>query len=82
MANKVTSESDNAQQSFNSLKAQLGGLADSFRGQTADAFQMRYDEWETSARDLMESLDSLGRFLNNAAEQIDSLDSSLASQLR
>jgi WXG100 family type VII secretion target len=67
---------------FESLRGRLGDLADSFRGESALAFDDRYNEWATSARSLIEALDSLGSFLHNAAAAIQDTDSQLANQLR
>ena len=56
-------------------------MADSFRGKTATAWDGKYTEWDTSAKDLMEALDGLGKFLNSAADAIEETDNSLSSQL-
>ena len=56
-------------------------LADSFRGRSAEAFDARIEEWQTSAKDLLEALDSLGQFLNGAADSIEQTDQQIAEQL-
>ena len=71
-----------AQADFDSLKSSLSALQDSFRGKSAEAFEMRYDEWSTSAKGLIESLDGLGQFLNAAADTIAQTDQEIASKLQ
>ena len=59
----------------------LAPLGDSFRGRTADKWDEKYSEWDTSAKDLMDALDGLGQFLSAAADAIEQTDSDLAGQL-
>ncbi len=80
-AEDVKSAAQDALDQFNSLKSRLGPLADSFRGRTADKWDERYTEWDTSAKDLMDALDGLGQFLSAAADAIEQTDSDLAAQL-
>lgn len=65
-----------------SLRGRLAALGDSFQGQSASAFDERYQEWAESARQLIEALDSLGGFLSGAATAIEETDAQLAAQLR
>ena len=65
-----------------SLRGRLATLGDSFQGQSARAFDDRYQEWAESARQLIEALDALGGFLSSAATAIEETDAQLASQLR
>lgn len=80
-ADDVKNAAQDAQDQFNSLKSKLGPLADSFRGRTADKWDERYTEWDTSAKELMDALDGLGVFLNSAADAIEQTDTDLAGQL-
>ena len=80
-ASDVTAAAQDAQDQFRSLKSKLAPLADSFRGKTATAWDGKYDEWDSSAKELMDALDGLGKFLNSAADAIEETDSKLASQL-
>ena len=80
-ANSVTNAAQDAHDSFNSLKSKLGPLADAFKGKTADAWDTKYNDWDKSAKDLMDALDGLGKFLNSAADAIEETDSKLAGQL-
>jgi WXG100 family type VII secretion target len=80
-AKDVTGAAQDALDSFNTLKSRLAPLADCFRGKAATAWDARYDEWDKSAKDLMDALDGLGKFLNGAADAIEGADDQLASQL-
>jgi len=80
-ADDVKRAAQDAQDQFRALKSSLAPLADSFRGKTATAWDGKYDEWDHSAKDLMEALDGLGKFLTSAADAIEETDNSLSSQL-
>jgi WXG100 family type VII secretion target len=80
-ADAVKNSAQDAQQSFQTLKSRLAPLADSFRGRTATAWDGKYQDWDKSAKDLMEALDGLGKFLDNAANAIEETDTTLAGQL-
>jgi WXG100 family type VII secretion target len=64
------------------LKGKLQDLADSFRGQTRDAFDVRYDDWHRNSLELIAALSALGDFLRGAADTIEGVDSELAARLR
>lgn len=81
LATDVKNASSDASEQFNNLQSRLSALGDNFRGQAADAWQDRYDEWHTSATDLIEALDGLGQFLEAAANAIEDTDTELMSQL-
>ncbi len=81
LGTKVTTAANNAQSDFRTLRSELGALADSFRGKSADAFDAKYTEWETSATALIDALDGLGMFLNGAADTIEDTDGQIAGQL-
>lgn len=80
-ATEVTRVAGETQDEFEALRTRLLPLADSFRGKSADAFDARIEEWQTSARDLMSALESLGEFLRGAADTIETADQDIASQL-
>jgi len=80
-ADEVVKAAQDAHDQFQTLKSRLAPLADSFRGKTATAWDGKYTEWDSSAKDLMEALDGLGKFLNSAADAIEETDNSLSSQL-
>lgn len=80
-ADAVVNAASDAHDQFNALKSHLAPLADSFKGKTATAWDSKYTEWDTSAKELMEALDGLGKFLTSAADAIEETDNSLAGQL-
>ena len=80
-ADAVKNAAQDAQDSFNTLKATLAPLGDAFRGKTADAWDGRYQEWDKSAKELMDALDGLGQFLQAASDAIEKTDTEIASQL-
>ncbi|MDA3040380.1 MAG: WXG100 family type VII secretion target [Actinomycetota bacterium] len=65
-----------------SLRGCLATLGDSFQGQSARAFDDRYQEWAERAWQLIDALDALGGFLDGAAGAIEETDARLAAQLR
>lgn len=72
---------DTAAGEFTSTKNKLTELAGSFKGKTADAFQVAFDDWHTNANGLLEALNNLSVFLDNAANAIVETDANIASQL-
>ena len=80
-ADDMKNAAQDALDQFNTLKGRLAPLADSFRGRTADKWDERYTEWDTSAKDLMDALDGLGQFLSQAADSIEQTDIDLAGQI-
>lgn len=80
-ASAVQSQAQDALSGFQSLTSRLQALGDQFRGQAATRFDEHYQAWNTSAQDLMNSLDGLGRFLTGAADTIEDVDTQLASGL-
>ncbi len=82
VAGDVTRAAAETTDQLTSLRGRLAALGDSFQGQSARAFEERYQEWAESARQLIEALDSLGSFLSGAATAIEETDAQLAAQLR
>ncbi len=80
-ATDVKTAADEATQQFNRLRTTLGSLGDSFRGQTATAWDAKYNEWHDGAVQMMEGLDGLGQFLQAASDAITETDTSLAGNL-
>ena len=78
----VQSEAAAAQEQMNNLRTRLNGLAASFKGQTAEAFDAAFNEWKLSADQMLSSLGELGQFLNQAATVIEDTDAQIASSLR
>lgn len=80
-AQAVKQRAADSQQDMEALRSRLLPLADSFKGRSAEAFDARLEEWQTSAKDLLEALDALGQFLNGAADSIEQTDQQIADQL-
>ncbi len=78
----VSASATRSQDDFTTLRARLQDLAPSFQGATAQAFEARFEEWQSSAAQLTTALDELGRFLDNAATQIEDTDQAIAGSLR
>jgi WXG100 family type VII secretion target len=77
----VKKEAQQVTDQFAALRSRLTQLSTQFKGKAATAFDQRYDEWDTSAKGLLEALDSLGQFLDTAAATIEDVDNQLASGL-
>jgi WXG100 family type VII secretion target len=81
-AGDMKREAASATENFDSLNAKLQSLADSFRGQAAQSFDDRYNEWKTNAKGVIDALEGLGDFLEKAANTIEEVDETLANQLK
>jgi WXG100 family type VII secretion target len=81
-ATEMKKQAADATQNFEQLNSKLQSLADSFRGQTALAFDDRYNEWKNNAKGVIDALDGLGKFLDSAATSIEGVDADLANQLK
>ena len=81
MAEHVKKEAQSARDSVTALRDYLNNLSDSFTGKSATAFDSTFNEWKTGADQMMEGLDGLGDFLNNAATAIENTDNEIAGQL-
>ncbi len=71
-----------AQDDFEACKAQLASLQDAFEGQTATAFQERYDEWQAASLQLTDALNGLGQWLKAASDTLAQHDQGGAASLR
>jgi WXG100 family type VII secretion target len=80
-ARAVENEARQVGDQLAALRSRLTQLSSQFKGKAAAAFDTRYDEWDTNARGLLDALDSLGKFLENAATTIEDVDNQLASGL-
>jgi len=78
----MRSRAATAEDQFNSTRARLTELAGSFKGQTATAFDAKFDEWHGSAKQLLEALSGLSQFLDTAANTIEQVDTDIANQLK
>lgn len=81
-ASAIGVQVEQSQGDFNSMKARLEQLSSQFRGQAATAFEDRWNEWHTHATGLIQALEGLGGFLNQAASTIEGVDQQLAQGLQ
>jgi len=78
----IKSQSSDTRDEIASMRARLEGLKSQFRGQAADSFQVRWDEWSTHATGLLDALEGLGQFLDTAANVLEDVDTQLAQGLQ
>lgn len=65
------------------LRAQVAPLADGvWAGQAAGQFQVLWEQWHRSARDLAGALDGIGRLLDGAATQYAQAEAGIAATFR
>lgn len=81
-AENIRKRAEEARDSMSSLKTELSNLNDSFRGQSQQAFEERFDEWHTNHLQMVDALDDLSRWLDDAANQLESVDEQMGSGLR
>lgn len=77
----VTTAANDARGQFQALRSRLSTLREAFQGNASQAFEDRYNEWDSSANRLVDALESLGRFLDEAARTVEDTDRQLASGL-
>lgn len=80
-ASRMASAADEARDNFSRLRSELNALSDSFRGQAQAAFEARFAEWDGGANQVIDALDGLSQWLNQAADTIESVDSDIAGSL-
>ena len=78
----VQGEADAAKEQIDRLRGRLNNLIESFTGQTQLAFDEEFNQWKTSADQMLDNLRDLGQFLTNAANTIEQTDADIASSLR
>ena len=81
VASHIKTESSTAKDQMQSLRDYLGNLSDSFTGQAATAFDSTFNEWKSGADQMLDGVEQLGEFLNQAANTIEDTDSQIAGQL-
>jgi WXG100 family type VII secretion target len=80
-ASEMRDRAATAQEQFAATRTRLTELGGSFKGRTADAFDRTFEEWRQSADKILQSLNDLSTFLDNAANTIEDTDQQIASQL-
>ena len=81
MASHIKTEATAATDQMNSLRDYLTNLANSFTGQAATAFENTFADWKEGSDQMLQGLEDLGEFLNQAATAIEDTDTQIASQL-
>jgi WXG100 family type VII secretion target len=81
MAAHVQTEAGTARDQMDALRDYLNNLSDSFTGQAATAFDNTFNDWKQGSDQMLDSLEQLGEFLNQAATAIEDTDAQIASQL-
>lgn len=81
IASEMKQASADAQERFATTRSRLGELAESFRGQTSTAFQNQFEQWDSGANQVVQALNDLGEFLNQAAAALSDTDGQLAGGL-
>ncbi len=79
--NNVIAVSGQLGETMTTLRNTLMGLSSSFRGQTAENWDIKLEELNVAHARVIESLDWLGTFLVNTAATMTDVDSGLAAQL-
>lgn len=78
-ATDVDSCAADCRDAFSTLRTRISGLRGDLEGAFLDAYEDKYDEWNTSATGVLDALDGLGTWLRTAADQIEDLDQQLAA---
>jgi WXG100 family type VII secretion target len=81
-ASAIKTQATNSESDFKSMKNRLDSIQSQFRGNAAEAFHERWEEWHTHATGLVQALESLGQFLDGTAQTIEQADADIASRLR
>lgn len=79
IAQEMKQASLDAADRFSTTRARLNELSESFRGAAATAFDNQYQQWDEGARQVVNSLNDLGDWLNSAANALSDTDAQLAS---
>ena len=59
------------------LTQQISDLASRWEGGASEAFQSRWQEWQTGAKNVQQAMDDMGVFLQQAAEAYEETENSL-----
>ena len=61
------------------LTQQISDLASRWEGGASEAFQSRWQEWQTGASKVQQAMDDMGLFLGQAAQAYEDTENSLKS---
>lgn len=57
--------------------AEIGNLASTWQGAASDAFQQRWADWQSGARNVEHAMEAMGLFLGQAAEAYEATEDQL-----
>lgn len=64
-------------QTLSQLTSQIADLASRWQGGASQAFQTRWQEWQTGAKNIQQAMDDMGRFLGTAAQTYEQTEAGL-----
>lgn len=64
---RVVSGASEVSQILARLTGEIANLAGSWQGSASDAFQSRWQEWQTGASQVQQAMENMGQFLDQAA---------------
>lgn len=73
----ITREAQEIEARLAQLTSQMGQLAQTWTGAASTSFQTLYGEWDRTARQMKQALDSIGLSLRGAGNNYDELESQL-----
>ena len=61
------------------MTGQIADLASRWEGSASQAFQTRWQEWQTSAQHVQQAMENMGVFLEQAAQRYEETEANLTS---
>lgn len=61
------------------LTGEIANLAGSWQGSASQAFQSRWQEWQTGATQVQQAMQNMGQFLQQAAQSYETTEEELRS---
>lgn len=81
-ASDVTRISEDVETSVASMMSRLVSLHNEWKGDAATSFQDLINDWRVTQRTVKESLDEIGRALNEASQTYDSSETTVKGSFR
>jgi WXG100 family type VII secretion target len=78
-AGQVKSGSSEVSEILSRLTAQITELAGRWEGSASQAFQSRWQEWQTGAQSVQQAMEGMGLFLDSAAQAYEDTEASLSN---
>ena len=75
----VKSGAADVNETLGRLTAQIEDLASRWEGGASQAFQARWNDWQTGARSVQHAMDAMGVFLEQAAQAYEDTEDNLKS---